>query len=104
MFLKKSQKEWIDHFEGMQACCEPVCSFDEVFASPYVKERGLVEEIEHPTESTIKQLRLPIKFSNSSAGDIRNPPPIFSQHTNEILRDIGYNVKEILSFREDGVI
>jgi len=49
------------------------------------------------------QLGTPMKFSETPC-EIRGSPPSFGEHTEEILKWLGYAEAEILGMRQEGVI
>jgi crotonobetainyl-CoA:carnitine CoA-transferase CaiB-like acyl-CoA transferase len=99
LFKSKTQKEWIDFFKNVDACCEPILTFEEVFIHPHVIHRQMVKEFEHPVEGKIKQIGSPIKSSQFSF-EIRTPPPSWGENTVDILRGIGYSDKDIQHLRK----
>ncbi|NPT38969.1 CaiB/BaiF CoA transferase family protein [Paraburkholderia xenovorans] len=62
----------------------PVRNFDEVFADPVVRD-GIMQSVQHPTAGDVSVLRNPIKMSANSV-DIRLPPPILGEHTEEVMQ------------------
>ena len=58
--------------------------------------------IEHPKIGPMKTLGLPIK-STGELTAIRTPAPWLGQHSDEVLRSIGYGADEIDALHRDGV-
>ncbi|MEM2338260.1 MAG: CaiB/BaiF CoA-transferase family protein [Candidatus Bathyarchaeia archaeon] len=104
IFLNKTRDEWIDILLKKGVPCGPVYAIDEVFRDPQVLHRKMLVEIEHPKAGTIKQIGIPMKFSETP-GEIRTAPPLLGQHTDEILKNLlGYSEEEINQLRKEGVI
>jgi crotonobetainyl-CoA:carnitine CoA-transferase CaiB-like acyl-CoA transferase len=79
--------------------CAPVNTLDDVLNDPQTLVRDMVVDIPHPLIPDLKLLGLPIKLS-ASPGDVRLPPPLKGQHTEEVLGDLGYNKADIKRFRQ----
>ena len=75
----------------------------EALAMDTLRERGMIETVRHKTIGSLKMIANPIKLSGSKRTHTV-PPPLFGEHTNEILRDLGYSKKEIEQLRGKGVI
>lgn len=103
IFRTKTRDEWFNLMTNSDVPCGPVYALDEVFKDPQVLHRGLLTEIDHPTVEKIKQIRCPLKFSETPA-EIRSPPPLLGQHTREILQTLGCTEAEIEDMRKTGVI
>ena len=99
LFKTKAQKDWVDFFKNVDACCEPILTLEEVFCHPQVLHRQMVKELEHPTEGKIQQIGGPIKSSQFSF-EIRIPPPSWGEHTMEVLKAIGYSKEDIEHLKE----
>ncbi len=81
----------------------PVYTYDQTLADPHVLARRMVVDIEHPKIGMMKTLGLPIK----STGDltaIRKPAPWLGQHTEEVLRELGYSTADVRQLFEDRVV
>lgn len=83
--------------------CAPVNTLDRVLADPQTLAREMIVDVPHPLLPDLKLLGIPIKLSDTP-GEIRFPPPLKSQHTDDVLTDLGYSEKEIKTFRERQVI
>jgi crotonobetainyl-CoA:carnitine CoA-transferase CaiB-like acyl-CoA transferase len=99
----KSRKEWEDVFRGMDACFSPVLSLDEVVEHPQFVHRGIFSEIEHAVEGRLRQISFPAKLSDTP-GEIKRPPPLLGQHTEEVLTSLGYTEEDIQKLKRTGVI
>lgn len=102
-FLTRTRDEWIQHFKdtGTDIAAAPVLSFDEVFEDPQVRARGMLAELEHPVVGKVKQMGISVKLSETP-GKIRSLGPTRGQHTDEILREIGYSADDIERLKKDG--
>jgi crotonobetainyl-CoA:carnitine CoA-transferase CaiB-like acyl-CoA transferase len=66
-------------------------------------ELGLVAEYEHPIMGAMRQFGELIQFSETPA-KVQGPPPVFGQHTREIMHGLGYDDAAIDALAEEGVI
>ena len=103
IFLTRNRDEWFDLLKDKDVCVAPVNTIEEVFTDPQVLHRKMLIEMTHPKLGKIKQIGIPIKFSDTP-GRIRSPPPSLGQHTEEILQSLGYRKDEIEELREKNVI
>jgi crotonobetainyl-CoA:carnitine CoA-transferase CaiB-like acyl-CoA transferase len=83
--------------------CAPVNTLDKVLSDPQTMARDMVVKIPHPLVPDLKLLGLPIKLSDTS-GDVRMPPPLKGQHTEEVLLDLGFSAADIKALRAQQVI
>jgi crotonobetainyl-CoA:carnitine CoA-transferase CaiB-like acyl-CoA transferase len=63
----------------------------------------MLMEIDHPKSGRIKQVGMPYRVRGYRFS-IRLPPPLLGQHTDEVLRGLGYSDKERASMRAAGVV
>jgi crotonobetainyl-CoA:carnitine CoA-transferase CaiB-like acyl-CoA transferase len=70
---------------------------------PQTMAREMVVDVPHPLIPDLKLLGVPIKLSDTP-GDVRLPPPIKGQHTEDVLTDLGYSAADIRALRERQVI
>jgi crotonobetainyl-CoA:carnitine CoA-transferase CaiB-like acyl-CoA transferase len=83
--------------------CAPVNTLDNVLTDPQTRARDMIVDIPHPLIPDLRLLGLPIKLSETP-GDIRLPPPLKGQHTEEVLSDLGFSTADIDAFRARQVI
>ena len=103
IFQTKTRKEWLGLLMNEDTCVSAVQSLDEVFEDPHVRSRQMLVETIHPKAGRVRQIGVPIKFSETP-GEIRRPAPEIGEHTEEILGQLGYAPEEIDRLRRTGVI
>lgn len=103
VFVKKKGDEWLQLFRKAGIPCGPVNTIDNVVSDIQVLHREMLVEIDHPVAGKIKVPGIPVKLSETP-GTIRLPPPILGQHTEEILKKMGYSTIDIKELKSDNVI
>jgi len=103
IFAEKSVEEWMTLLEAADVLCSPVNSYSALVNHPQVKASGLIVEQEHPKAGRFRTVATPVKFSRAP-GRIRTPAPTLGEHTEELLREIGYGAARIRALRDAKVI
>ncbi|OLD42973.1 MAG: hypothetical protein AUI83_18865 [Armatimonadetes bacterium 13_1_40CM_3_65_7] len=83
--------------------CGPILNYEQVFADPHVRHRGMVQQIEHPVGGRINQLGPAVKLSATPA-HLRRAAPTFGQHTVEVLGELGYDPAAIDRLAAEGTV
>lgn len=103
VFLEKTVSEWIELFELFEIPVGPIYNIDKVFKDPQVLHREMVTEIDHPS-GKVKTTGIPVKFSETKPS-IRLAPPIFGEHSHEIICDLlKYSNEEYLQLKQKGIL
>ena len=103
IMLQKTRQEWVDLLSQYDTCFSPVNSVEEALQDPQIQHRGLWFQGQHPVDGEVGQMSFPIKFSEDQPG-WRMAPPSFGEHTEEVLRELGYSAEEIADFTAQGII
>jgi len=98
---KMTTNETIAKLDAAGVPCGPINRIDEVFAEPQVEHLRLKREVEHPTLGQLTLTGFPYDFSDAEL-EIRKAPPLLGQHTEEILREVGFSETEITAMIESG--
>lgn len=104
IFKQKTLGEWLEYLGPYDICVGPVNTIEDVFRDPQVLHRRMLFESDHPTEGKLKQLGMPIKFSDWSENVERLPAPLLGEHTGSVLEGLGYESDEIARLRGAGAV
>ena len=94
---------WLDRCDAAGVPAGPINDFDQAMHDEHYLAREMVLEVDHPTMGRMKTLGFPSKFSATPLA-IRQPAPLFAQHTDEVLGEIGLAADEIDALRQQGAV
>jgi formyl-CoA transferase len=104
MVKEKTKAQWITLLEAAGVPCGPINNLQEVFANEQVIARGIEMHVPHPTAGTMKLVASPMRLSKTPV-EVRMPPPLLGQHTDEVLRDeLGMSASQINELHQRGII
>jgi len=103
VLLQNTRNYWLSKFEGLGVPFGPINNIAETFAHPQARAREIVVEVEHPRAGKIKLVAPAVSY-NGRRMPITRPPPWLSQHTTEVLTELGYSSEEISELRSNRVI
>ncbi len=89
IFKTASVSEWLNKLDEAEIPCGPIQNFEQVFSMPTVKEREMLVKMNHPTIGELPLIGSPLKMSDTPV-EYRLPPPLMGEHTEEVLREFGW--------------
>jgi itaconate CoA-transferase len=101
IFLERDHIEWLERLKKAQLPYGEVRGIAEVLAHPQAVARKLIREVDSPV-GKVPVIGNPLRLSNSPARYDRIPD--LGEHTESILKELGYDNAAITSLRRDKVI
>jgi crotonobetainyl-CoA:carnitine CoA-transferase CaiB-like acyl-CoA transferase len=102
-FAKRSRDEWLERLREQGCICTPIQTPMEVSNDLQALANQYFVYMEHPTYNKTKMVGFPWNFSETPASCRREAPEL-GQHTEEVLKELGYSASEIATFRQGEVI
>ncbi len=95
---QRTREAWCALLEGTDVCFAPVLNFDEATRHPHALARAAFVEV-----AGVKQPAPAPRFDRTPAA-LPRPAPQDGQHTDELLREAGYDTAALAALRAQGVI
>ncbi len=100
---EKETKYWVDVLNEKGVPSGEILSLEAALNQEQAKHRHAIETIQAEGIGELKLFNPTAKFSKTP-GKVETPPPTLSQHTEEILVQIGYTKDDVKRFKEKGVV
>ena len=100
---KGKTKDLIARMVEEQVPVGPVHTLDEMLEDPQILHNQAYFETEHPQAGRLREARPPARFSKTpqQPGGLA---PAHGEHTEQVLRELGYDAAAITALRAEGVI
>jgi len=95
---------WVERLNEAGVPCGPINSIDRTFMEPQVRHLGIAKRVRHPALGEIEVVGQPIHLSAVEEPAEYRPTPELGQHTEEVLKGLGYDAAGIAGLRERGVV
>ena len=95
---QRTRQQWCERLEGTDACFAPVLNFDEAAMHPHALARAAfvtIDGVQQPAPAP--------RFSRTPASHPR-PAPSAGQHSEELLREVGFTSDEMAALRAAGAL
>jgi formyl-CoA transferase len=99
----KSTAEWVAILTEAGVPAGPIYKIDEVFADPQVRHLNLIRAIPHKTRGEVSIVGQPIELSRTK-WEVRTSAPEMGEHTDSVLRELGYDAEAIAALRATKVV
>ena len=105
IFASRAANEWFKLLDAHGVPCEISSETwgGSWFDDADVIAKGWVADYHHPVWGRLQQPGAFFAFSDTPAR-IAGPPPMIGGHTEEILKELDYDIDEIQQLRDDGAV
>ena len=103
VFAAQPTAHWVQRLDAAEVPGGPVYRYEQILNDPHIEARRMVVEIEHPKIGPMKTIGLPIKSTGELAA-IREPAAWLGQHSEQVLRGLGYASADIDALFAEGVV
>ena len=101
--IKQTSAYWSAKFEAGGVAGGPIYKMNEVFADPQVQHNVMSAPIHHPKLGDIGLVNQPVRLSRTP-NEIRSVTPECGEHTDDILRELGYQDGQIADLKKRNVV
>jgi alpha-methylacyl-CoA racemase len=98
IFKTRTRDEWCEIMDATDVCFAPVLTLAEAPEHPHNQHREVFTEL-----SGVIQPNPSPRFSRTEA-TIQSPPAHPGQHTDEVLRSVGYDADDVVKLRDTGAV
>ena len=99
-FGKRRTAAWLEELQG-SVPCGPVYDLAQALENPYFLERGCVQVFDHPDKPGFKLVASPFRIDEKLPA---RPAPKIGEHTDALLRELGYNEQDIEQLKKSGAV
>ncbi|MDH3286564.1 MAG: CoA transferase [Betaproteobacteria bacterium] len=103
--LKADRTEsWITNLRAVGVPCGPINTVAEALNDPHTLARDMVRTVGHAAAGELKLVGIPFEM-NGTPATIRRPPPLLSEHTDEVLvGELGLSAERLATLRAEKVV
>jgi len=99
----RDRDDWYERLVKADVCVGKVYDVEEMVHDPQINHRQMIVDVEHPTQGRVRQFGVAIKLSETP-GSVRSAAPLSGEHTDVVLKDLGFAAADIAGLRARKVV
>jgi len=102
VLMTDTTEHWVEVLEAAGVPCGPVYNYQQMFADPHVRHRGLIQYATDPELGDVPHIRTPVKIDGSIR--VRAVAPKLGQHNAEIFDRMRLSEQDIETLQAQRVV
>ena len=98
---QRTTSDWLAHFAGAVPAA-PINDLAQALENPFVTDHSCLQTLPHPTKGSYRMVAPPVRCEGEAAP--ARPAPALGEHTEALLREIGYDSARIQALRTSKII
>jgi len=94
---KRATGEWLAHFAGAVPAA-PINDLAQALDNPFVTDHGRLQELPHPARGTYRMVAPPVRCAGDASP--ARAAPHLGEHTDALLKELGYDAARIRALRK----
>jgi formyl-CoA transferase/CoA:oxalate CoA-transferase len=103
ILVTRSGAEWSAVLSEAKVPAGRINTVDQALAHPQVVARDMVADLVHETAGKLQTVASPLKMS-ASPTQVRTPPPLLGEHTDEVFGALGVDAARLAQLRARGAV
>lgn len=97
----RTSAQWRELLDAADVPNMPMNSPQDLLDDPHLRATGFIREVEHPSEGRLHTPGTPTRWS-ATPPSAPSPAPRLGEHTEAVLRELGYGGEQIAAMRASG--
>jgi succinate---hydroxymethylglutarate CoA-transferase len=98
---RRTTAEWLEHFGGAVPAA-PILDLAQALENPFVKDHGRLQTLTRPGKGAYRLVAPPVRCEGEPAP--ARPAPGLGEHTEAVLRELGYDAARITKLRDAKIV